>query len=256
MLKPRLIPSLLIRDKDLIKTVQFQKPKYIGDPLNAVRIFNEKEVDEITIFDIGATFENKEPNFKLIERLSQECQMPMCYGGGIKTISQIKQIISLGVEKISISSAALFNPELIQEAVDCVGSQSVVVTLDISKSRFFNKETIFTHNGKKAFPKDLFSFLNQIENHGAGEIIINNINKEGLMQGYDLELVKKISKRTNIPLTFLGGAGSLEDIRSIWNIDSTIGAAAGSIFVFKGKFNAVLINYPSRDEKKDLYFKS
>ena len=256
MLKPRLIPSLLIKNKDLIKTVRFQKPKYIGDPLNAVRIFNEKEVDEITIFDIGATTENKEPNFKLIERLSQECQMPLCYGGGIKTISQIKQIISLGVEKISISSAALNNPELIQEAVECVGSQSVVVTLDILKSRFFNKEKIFTHNGKKDSQKDLFSFLSQIESYGAGEIIINDIDNEGLMKGYDLELVKNISKRTNIPLTFLGGAGSLEDIRSIWKIDSTIGAAAGSIFVFKGKFNAVLINYPSRDEKKDLYFKS
>ena len=169
---------------------------------------------------------------------------------------QIKQIISLGVEKISISSAALNNPELIQEAVECVGSQSVVVTLDILKSRFFNKEKIFTHNGKKDSQKDLFSFLSQIESYGAGEIIINDIDNEGLMKGYDLELVKNISKRTNIPLTFLGGAGSLEDIRSIWKIDSTIGAAAGSIFVFKGKFNAVLINYPARDEKNDLYFKS
>ena len=196
MLKPRLIPCLLIKDKHLVKTVRFKSPQYIGDPLNAVRIFNEKEVDEITIFDIDATSKGLDPDFKLIERLSRECQMPLCYGGGIKTISQIKQIISLGVEKISLSSIILSNPEFIMEAIEQVGSQSIVVTLDIYKGGLFNKETICSHNGKKSHKLDLFSFLNKVENYGAGELVINSINDDGLMSGYNKKLVESISKRT------------------------------------------------------------
>ena len=253
MLKPRLIPCLLIKDKHLVKTVRFKSPKYIGDPLNAVRIFNEKEVDEITIFDIDATSKGIAPDFKLIERLSRECQMPLCYGGGIKTIEQIKQIISLGVEKISLSSIILSNPQFIMEAIEQVGSQSIVVTLDISKGGLFNKETIFTHNGTKSHKLDLFSFLKKVESYGAGELVINSINDDGLMNGYNKKLVESISTRTNIPLTFLGGAGKLDHIKSLWEIDKTVGAAAGSLFVFKGKFKAVLINYPSRETKQALY---
>ncbi len=256
MLKPRLIPCLLIKDKSLVKTVQFKSPKYIGDPLNAVRIFNEKKVDEITILDIDASSKGIEPDLKLIERISQECQMPLCYGGGIKTISQIKKIISLGVEKISLSSVVINNPKFILEAVEQVGSQSIVVSLDISNGGFLKNETIYTLNGKKAHKIDLFAFLRELESYGAGEFIINHINNDGMMKGYDKKLVTSISERTNIPLTFLGGAGKLEDIKSLWEIDPTLGAAAGSIFVFKGKFKAVLINYPSRETKETLYSKN
>jgi len=253
MLKPRLIPCLLIKDKGLVKTIRFNSPKYIGDPLNAVRIFNEKEVDEITIFDIDASTKSLEPDFKLIEKLAQECQMPLCYGGGIKTIENIKKLISLGVEKVSISSEIINNPELILKAVESIGSQSIVVTLDIRTGRLLKQDTIYTKNGKKSHSLKLVPFLRKIEEYGVGEIIINDINKDGLMNGYDISLIRKISKIVKVPLTFLGGAGNLNDIKVLWKTDSSLGAAAGSLFVFKGKYKAVLINYPSKEERRKLY---
>jgi len=252
MLYPRIIPCLLVKDKGLVKTVNFINPKYVGDPINAVRIFNEKEVDELIVLDIDATHEKREPDYKMIEHLAAECRMPLCYGGGITTCDQVLRIIQLGVEKVAISSAAIENPDLIAEAAECVGNQSVVVVLDVKKSFLGGKYEIYTHNGSKNTGKYPADFALQVQKLGAGEIVINSIDNDGLMKGYDLDLVEIVRKSINVPLTVLGGAGSLHDIGQLIEKYGTIGAAAGSLFVFKGIYRAVLINYPNRAEKDAL----
>ena len=250
MLRPRLIVSLLLSNNALVKTINFKDPKYIGDPLNAVRIFNEKNVDELFIADIDVTREKKSPNFNLISKISQECRMPICYGGGIKNIEDIERIINSGVEKVSISSAFFENPLLVTRANKKFGSQSIVICLDVKKSKFSRKYFASINNGKKLITKDLFSIIEQLEELGAGELIINSVEKDGMRSGYDLNLCKKISKITNLPITFLGGASSLDDFKELWETCGIVGAAAGSLFVFKGKFRAVLINYPTNKDKK------
>lgn len=251
MLRPRIIPCLLLQDKGLVKTVQFKKPKYVGDPINAVRIFNEKQVDELTILDIDATVQGREPDYEMIERWASECRMPLCYGGGVKTPEQAQKIFELGVEKIAISSAAIANPELIEKITERVGSQSVVVIVDVKK-KFFGGYEVYTHNGKKSTGKNPFEFAKQIQSLGAGEIIINSINQDGVMNGYDMSLVEKVREVTTLPLTILGGAGKLADIGKLIKKFRIIGAAAGSLFVFKGVYKAVLINYPNPAEKDKL----
>lgn len=251
MLRPRIIPCLLVHDKGLVKTVHFKDAKYVGDPINAVRIFNEKEVDEIMILDIDATTKGAEPDYKMIENLAAECRMPLCYGGGVKTVEQAQRIFSLGVEKIAISSAAVNNPCLISEIGRCVGSQSIVVVLDVKKSNSGNYE-IWINNGKKNTGKDAIAFSKELEKLGAGEIVINSIDNDGQMKGYDLELVEKIRESVHLPLTVLGGAGKLEDIGTLISKYGIIGAAAGSFFVFKGVFRAVLISYPDQKVKSKL----
>jgi len=242
----------LVKEKGLVKTVNFKNPKYIGDPINAVRIFNEKEVDELIVLDIDATLEKREPDYNVIEHLAEECRMPLCYGGGVTTSEQVQRIIQLGVEKVAISSAAIENPSLVREAAECVGNQSVVVVLDVKK-RFMNgKYEVWTHNGCKSTGKCPLGLALQMEKLGAGEIVINSIDNDGLMKGYDLALVEKIRKSISVPLTMLGGAGSLKDIGQLINKYGAIGAAAGSLFVFKGVYRAVLINYPNRAEKDAL----
>ncbi len=252
MLNPRIIPCLLVHNKGLVKTVQFKDPKYVGDPINAVKIFNEKEVDELIVIDIDATVLNYEPDYQMIENIAMECRMPLCYGGGIKDINQAQKIFSLGVEKISISSAAVLNPEIVTELACKVGNQSVVIVLDIKKNIYRNKYEIFTHNGKKPTGIDPINFAIEMQTLGAGEIVINSIDNDGTMNGYDYFLIDSIRKSIDIPLTVLGGAGSIHDIGEVINKNGVIGVAAGSLFVFKGKFRAVLINYPSIDEKKEL----
>jgi len=252
MLYPRIIPCLLVKDKGLVKTVNFKNPKYVGDPINAVRIFNEKEVDELIVLDIDATFEKREPDYKMIEYLAAECRMPLCYGGGITTSDQVLRIIQLGVEKVAISSAAIENPNLLSEAAECVGNQSVVVVLDVKKSFLSGKYEVYTHNGRKNTGKCPSDFALQVQKLGAGEIVINSINNDGLMKGYELDLVDIVRKSISVPLTVLGGAGSLHDIGQLIEKYGTIGAAAGSLFVFKGVYRAVLINYPNRAEKDAL----
>ena len=243
MLRPRIIPCLLVHDKGLVKTVQFKDSKYVGDPINAVRIFNEKRVDEIMIVDIDATVNNSGPNYHMIENLAAECRMPLCYGGGVKTVEQAQKIFSLGVEKVAISSEAVSNPNLITEIGDRVGSQSIVVVLDVKKHINGNYE-IWTHNGTKNSGKDAVQFSKLVESLGAGEIVINSIDNDGLMKGYDMDLVEQIRAVVHLPITILGGAGKLEHIGDLINRFGIIGASAGSLFVFKGVFKAVLINYP------------
>jgi len=243
MLRPRIIPCLLVQNKGLVKTVNFKNPKYVGDPINAVRIFNEKEADELSIFDIDASRLNIEPDYKSIEYWASECRMPLCYGGGIKTVEQAQNIFSLGVEKIAISSAAIKNPKIISKIAERVGNQSVVVVLDIKKKLFGGYE-IFTHNATRSTGLNPINFVQEAVKLGAGEIVLNSIDLDGTMKGYDLNLVKEIREKIRTPLTVLGGAGSLEDISMLVKNFGQIGASAGSLFVFKGVYKAVLINYP------------
>jgi len=252
MLYPRIIPNLLIHKNGLVKTVNFTNPKYVGDPLNAVKIFNEKSVDELIITDIDATFNQSEPNYGLIEKLANESRMPLCYGGGIKNISQAKKIFSLGVEKVAVSSSVIENPNIVTELAQSVGSQSVVVVLDVKKKYFSNSYELFTHNGTKKTGIDPLKFIEEIKNKGVGELVLNSIDRDGTMKGYDLNIIDQVRKITTLPLTVLGGAGNLEDIGNLIKKYTIIGAGAGSIFVFKGKYKAVLINYPNDEEKKRL----
>jgi cyclase len=251
MLFPRIIPCLLVKNKGLVKTVNFKNPKYVGDPINAVRIFNEKEVDEIIVIDIDATAEKREPDYSMIEHLAAECRMPLCYGGGITTSNQVQSIIQLGVEKVAISSAAINDPDIVSRSAERVGNQSIVVVLDVRKENN-GKYTVWTHNGKKNTNQNVVDLAMKMEKLGAGEIVINSIDNDGVMKGYDLNLVEEVRKSINIPLTVLGGAGSLNDIGQLLNKFGIMGAAAGSLFVFKGVYKAVLINYPNRAEKLSL----
>lgn len=249
MLRPRISPCLLVKNKGLVKTQKFAKPKYVGDPINAVRIFNEKEVDEIIVLDIDATALGREPDHVLIKNIAAECRMPLCYGGGVKTVEQFARIIELGVEKVAVSSAAIADPELVSSAAKIVGSQSVVVVMDVKRSGRSGMGEIWTHNASRATHLDPVSFAKQMEDRGAGEIVVNSIDCDGLMKGYDLELAARVRNSIGLPLTLLGGVGSLADIEGLIQRFGIVGASAGSLFVFKGVYRAVLINYPDRTEK-------
>jgi len=242
----------LIQDNGLVKTVNFKNPKYVGDPINAVKIFNEKAVDELAIFDIDATVLEKKPNYSLIERLASQSMMPLCYGGGVKTAEQAQRIFSLGIEKIALSSSVLHNPQLITQIAERVGAQSVIVVLDVKKKLLGGYE-VYTHNGKKATGINPFKFAADAQELGAGEIVINSIDRDGVMKGYDLDLIAKVREKITLPMTVLGGAGSLNDIEKVIDIHGVIGVAAGSLFVFKGPYKAVLINYPSQLEKNKIF---
>ena len=249
MLRPRIIPCLLVRDKGLVKTVGFAEPTYVGDPINAVKIFNEKEVDELMVLDIDATVRGQGPDYRMIENLAVESRMPLCYGGGVKTAEQAKTIIGLGVEKVSISSAAIENPGLISQVAEAVGSQSVVVVLDVKARQRGVKYEVWTHNGRVNTGRLPAEVAAQVEKLGVGEIVVNSIDNDGRMKGYDLAMVSQVREATSVPITVLGGAGSLKDIGELIRSFGVIGAAAGSLFVFKGVYRAVLINYPSADER-------
>lgn len=253
MLQPRVIPCLLVRRRGLQKTVKFQEGKYVGDPVNAVKIFNEKRVDELMLVDIDATREGREPDFRLIENVAAECRMPLCYGGGIQSVEQAARIFALGVEKVALSSAAIERPALIRKIADEVGSQSVVAVLDICRKRFIGGYEVRTHNGTKRTPHPPEALVDLFQERGVGEIVLNSIDRDGTMSGYDLDLVGSLIGRIAVPLTILGGAGSLAHMQELFRRFGMVGAAAGSLFVFKGKFKAVLINYPNPDEKRALF---
>lgn len=252
MLRPRLIPCLLVHNGGLVKTLNFANPKYVGDPINAVRIYNEKEVDELVVLDIDATVKGAEPDYQLISHLASECRMPLCYGGGIRTVAQIEKIISLGVEKVAVSSAAVGNPALISDAASRVGSQSVVVVIDVKKTGLLRRYEVVTHNASRRTGLNPIDFASQMAEFGAGEIVINSVDRDGEMKGYDLDLIQNVRQAVRLPLTVLGGAGSLDDFKELISRYGIIGAAAGSLFIFKGRYRAVLINYPNRAEKEAL----
>ena len=252
MLRSRIIPCLLIKNNGLVKTTKFDKSKYVGDPINAVKIFNEKEADELIVLDIAATIEKREPDYDMIGHLAEECRMPLCYGGGVSSSDQVQRIVQLGVEKVAISSAAIENPSLVKEAAKYVGTQSVVVALDIKKHLITRKYEVWTQNGLKKTGKSPIELAQEMESQGAGEILINSIDNDGLMKGYDLSIAEQIKRKIGVPLTILGGAGSLNDLGDLIDKYGPIGAAAGSLFIFKGVYRAVLINYPNREEKNVL----
>ena len=252
MLRPRITPCLLIRNGGLVKTVQFKDEKYVGDPINAVKIFNEKEADELIVLDIDASVSGAEPNVKLISQFAVECRMPLCYGGGIKTAEQAKRIIGLGVEKVAISSAVMEDPRLISAIAQEVGRQSVVVVFDVLKRSTGTDYEVWTHNARKNTGKLALEAIREAEKLGAGEIVVNSIDLDGRMKGYDLQLAKSVREATRLPMTVLGGAGSLADIGKLISACGVVGAAAGSLFVFKGPYRAVLINYPNPTQKDDL----
>ena len=253
MLRSRIIPCLLVHNKGLVKTVKFKEPKYVGDPINAVKIFNEKEVDELMVLDIDATRENRGPNLEMIKNLADECRMPFCYGGGITTVEQARKIINLGAEKVALSYSALHNMSLCQEIGSIIGNQSVVVVIDVKRKKLFGGYDIYTHNGIKKSRWKLDDLVAKLEEINVGEIVINSIDNDGTMQGYDQSLVEIIREKCSMPITVLGGAGSLDDIKKLISKFKIIGAAAGSLFVFKGKYRAVLISYPNREERKPIY---
>jgi imidazole glycerol-phosphate synthase subunit HisF len=252
MLRPRITPCLLVQNGGLVKTVQFKNARYVGDPINAVKIFNEKETDELIVLDIDATAKNRDPNFRLISQFAVECRMPLCYGGGIKTPAQAKRIIGLGVEKVAISSAAMDDPAIVTAIAQEIGSQSVVVVLDVKKSRFRSGYQVYTRNGTAKTGMSPFDAAKRAEDLGAGEIVVNSIDNDGMMQGYDLELATELRKASNLPMTVLGGASSLADISRLVKACGVIGAAAGSLFVFKGPLRGVLISYPNPAQKEEL----
>ncbi len=251
MLRPRIIPCLLLSEKGLVKTIEFTDKKYVGDPINAIRIFNEKECDELMVLDIDSSAKNLNIDLELIKKFAAECRMPLCYGGGIKTLEQARKIISLGVEKIAISSSAIEDISFVSELSKEIGSQSVVVVIDYKKN-IFGKNIIFTHNGQKNTRKEVIKFIEELQECGAGEIVLNSIKRDGSMKGYDIKFASEIRKNISIPLTILGGAGSIKDISDLISQCGILGASAGSLFVFKGIYRAVLINYPDSETKRNI----
>lgn len=249
MLLPRIIPCLLLSNGGLVKTRKFSSQKYVGDPINAIRIFNEKECDELMVLDIDASVNNVEPNYTKIKKYAAECRMPLCYGGGIKTVEQAKALIELGVEKIALSSSVIGNLPLITQLASELGSQSVVVVLDVRRD-LLGRYKVFTHNGNQSTGLDLIRFVSEIQEYGAGEIVINSIDRDGTFEGYDFKLARTVKNQISIPLTVLGGAASLDDMEKLISENGIIGCGAGSLFVFKGIYRAVLINYP--DSKRRL----
>lgn len=249
---PRVIPVLLLKNAGLVKTIRFKNPTYVGDPLNAVKIFNEKEVDELIFLDITATPENKKPPLKFLAEVAGECFMPLCYGGGVSSIEEIKQITKVGVEKVCINTAAVKNPQFIAEAADRFGSSTVVVSLDIKKN-FLGKYQVYINGGRENSGKDPVRTAVLMAQKGAGELMINSIERDGTMKGYDLELIKKISSEIDIPVIACGGAGKTEDFRLAVKEGGASAVAAGSMFVFHGKHRAVLINYPGQKELKKTF---
>ena len=252
MLRPRITPCLLLHNQGLVKTVGFGAPKYVGDPINAVRIFNEKEADELIFLDIDATVRGAEPDYAMIARLAAECRMPLCYGGGVRSVAQAKKIVGLGVEKVTLSTAALATPSIIPQIGDEIGRQSVVAVLDVKKNVETSDYDVYVHNGTRNTTRRVLDVAREVEALGVGEILVNSIDRDGMMGGYDLELARLVRRGVNTPITVLGGAGSLADIGALIAACGVVGAAAGSLFVFKGVYRAVLINYPGIAQKDEV----
>lgn len=248
MFRPRVIPCLLLKNQGLVKTVRFKNPKYLGDPINIVKIFNDKEVDELVFLDIAATVDGKEPPYALLEDIASEAFMPFGYGGGIKKLEQIRRILGLGVEKVVINSHAVENPHFIYEAAQMVGSQSVVVSMDVKKS-IWGKYEVYAKGGRRSTGLKPLDFALKMEEMGAGELIVNSIDQDGTMKGYDLDLITCITGAVGIPVVACGGAGKLQDLADAVAQGGASAAGAGSMFVFQGPHRAVLISYPSN---KDL----
>lgn len=249
MLRTRVIPVLLVKNNGLVKTIKFDKPKYIGDPINAVKIFNDKEVDEMIVLDIEASKLNKKPNFELIKSIAEECFMPLGYGGGINELEDIQRLFAIGVEKVILNTASFTNLNLITEAAKIFGEQSIVVCIDVSKN-FWGKYHPYSHTTKKIVSIDLLAHIQKTIAAGAGEIFINNVDLDGTMSGYDIKLIELLAHKITTPLVICGGAGDLNHLKSGY-LAGASALAAGSLFVYHGPHKAVLINYPTQTQLKN-----
>lgn len=247
MLKTRVMPCLLSKNGRLVKTVKFKNPAYVGDPVNAIKIYNEKEVDELILVDITATIEERKPSLELISEIADECFMPLTYGGGIRNVDDMKRIFGLGIEKIAVNSYAAENPSFITQAAALFGSQSVVVSID-AKKNWLGRYTVFTHGGRKDIKRDPVAYAREMEQMGAGEILLNAIDRDGTMEGYDLDLIKMVAGAIGIPVIACGGAGSVDDFGKAVKTGGASAVAAGSMVVYQGKNRGVLINFPTRED--------
>ena len=246
MILPRVIPVLLLKNTGLIKTVKFKDPVYLGDPRNAVKIFNEREVDELVILDTQATPQNAPIQYSLLREIVTEAFMPIGYGGHVTSVDEARSLVTSGIEKIILCSAAFQNPELVTQMSKFAGSSSTVVCIDYKKN-LWGRSEVYISGGRKGTGKNPLEFAREMEKRGAGELIVNSIDLDGTMNGYDLKTLKEIASRVDIPVVACGGAGKLNDFRQAIDAGASA-AAAGSMFVFHGKHRAVLINYPSRAE--------
>lgn len=245
--RPRLIPCLSIINQDLVKTTRFKNPRYLGDPINAVKIFNDKGVDELCILDITASKEDRGPQMEYLQDIASEAFMPLSYGGGITNIDQMQKLFHMGYEKVIVNTAFYQNPHLITAAADLAGSQSIVVSIDV-KNEIFGKKYCYSTDGTVRVGKDPVVIAKKAEDLGAGEILLNSISNDGVMEGYDLKLVKSVSEAVNIPVIACGGAGSILDFKKVLREGKAHAAAAGSLFVYYGSEKAVLINVPEEEE--------
>jgi cyclase len=246
MLRTRVMPCLLLRNRGLVKTVKFKNATYVGDPINTVRIYNQMEVDELIFLDITATRESKEPQFKLINEIATECFMPFAYGGGIRTVDDIAKAHQLGAEKVAINTCANEKPELITEAARRFGSQAVIVSMDVKK-KLFGRYSVYTHGGTHNTGVDPVTYAKRAEENGAGEILLTSIDQDGTFDGYDTELISEVAHAVGIPVIACGGAGKAEDFGAAVRAGASA-VAAGSMVVFQGRNRSVLINFPSREE--------
>lgn len=247
MMKPRVIPVLLLSQDGLVKTKKFKQPRYVGDPINAIKIFNDKEVDELVLLDIDASKRGQGPNYAAIESVANECFMPFAYGGGVSTVEQIRTILKMGVEKVIINTAALKDMRLITQAASEFGSQAIVVSVDVKKN-FWGSYKLFSAAGISCPKYSVLDYVRALETAGAGELVLNSVDRDGLMSGYDDSLVRQVSDALTIPVVALGGAGSLSDMRHVIESGRCAAVAAGSMFVFHGAHKAVLITYPTFEE--------
>jgi imidazole glycerol-phosphate synthase subunit HisF len=252
MLKVRVIPCLLLQNGALVKTVKFKKPVYVGDPINAIRIFNDKEVDELLFIDIDASKNKRGPDYNLIAKISSEVFMPFGYGGGIRSIDEVKKLTRLGVEKVCINSFALENPDFISEVADIIGTQSTVVAVDVKKD-FMGHDRVYHHVKGKSTSFDVVDYVQMIEQKGAGEILLNSVDRDGAGAGYDLNLLQKVTSVLTIPVVALGGAGSIAHFVNAVKEAKVSAVAAGSFFVFYGPYKAVLITYPDKKELEKAF---
>lgn len=249
MNRPRIIPCLLVEHGRLVKTVAFRRSTYVGDPINAIRVFNDKGADELVLLDIAATPDGIGPDFELLEKVATECFMPLCYGGGVTSVEQMRRVLGLGIEKVALNTSAVEHPALVSEAAAEFGSQSVVVSIDVRRGRR-GQDQVVTRGARNRTRLDPVEFAREAERLGAGELLLTSVDRDGTMQGYDLELIRHVSTAVGIPVVACGGAATGQDLVAAIDDGGASGAAAGSMFVFTGRHRAVLISYLSPDDLK------
>ena len=249
-MRPRVIPALLIQDGEMIKTTNFKKPNYIGDPINTLKLFNDLEVDELVVLDIGRSKSNESPDLAALEEMATECFIPLCYGGGVKTIEMMAEIFSTGIEKISINSAALDDFSILEKAVERFGAQSIVLSIDVKKNLMGNYK-VYDHRTQKNTSHELADYINMANDVPVGEILVNSVDMDGKMSGYDLKLIQNLADNIKVPYINCGGAGELTDISQAIQAGADA-VAAGSLFIYQNKERGVLVNYPSQDKLDEL----